>query len=85
MTVSIKIQGRYTSGNLSYIDFYIFVDGVCDDNIYRQTNRDDKFSKLLSFNRKNWNKAIRGKKREIAQNLINQIINTTANFAIAII
>lgn len=84
MTVSVKIQDRYVSKNYSHIDFLVFIDGECDGNLYRQTGSDNKFSKLLSYSRKNWSKAIRGKKREVAQMLINQIVNTSANFAIAI-
>jgi hypothetical protein len=84
MTVSVKIQDRYVNKNYSHIDFHVFIDGECDGNLYRQTSSDSKFSKLLSYNRKNWSKAIRGKKREVAQMLINQIVNTSANFAIAI-
>lgn len=84
MTVSVKIQDRYVSKNYSHIDFHIFIGGECDGNLYRQAGGDNKFSKLLSYSRKNWNKAIRGKKREVAQMLINQIVDTSANFAIAI-
>lgn len=84
MTVSVKVQDRYVNKNYSHIDFHVFIDGECDGNLYRQTNGDSKFSKLLSYSRKNWSKAIRGRKREVAQMLINQIINTSANFAIAI-
>lgn len=84
MTISVKIQDRYVNKNYSHIDFHVFIDGECDGNLYRQVSGDDKFSKLLSYSRQNWNKAIRGKKREVAQMLINQIINTSANFAIAI-
>ena len=84
MTVSVKIQDRYVSKNYSHIDFHVFIDGECDGNLYRQASNDNKFSKLLSYSRKNWSKAIRGKKREVAQMLINQIVNTSANFAIAI-
>lgn len=84
MTVSVKVQDRYVNKNYSHIDFHVFIDGECDGNLYRQTSSDNKFSKLLSYSRKNWSKAIRGKKREVAQMLINQIINTSANFAIAI-
>lgn len=84
MTVSVKIQDRYVNKNYSHIDFHVFIDGECDGNLYRQVSGDDKFSKLLSYSRQNWSKAIRGKKREVAQMLINQIINTSANFAIAI-
>lgn len=84
MTVSVKIQDRYVNKNYSHIDFHVFIDGECDGNLYRQISGDDKFSKLLSYSRQNWSKAIRGQKREVAQMLINQIINTSANFAIAI-
>ena len=84
MTVSVKIHDRYVNKNYSHIDFHIFIDGECDGNLYRQASSDNKFFKLLSYSRQNWSKAIRGKKREVAQMLINQIINTSANFAIAI-
>ena len=84
MTVSVKIQDRYVNKAYSHIDFCVFIDGECDGNLYRQASNDNKFSKLLSYSRKNWSKAIRGKKREVAQMLINQIVNTSANFAIAI-
>ena len=84
MTISVKIQDRYVNKNYSHVDFHVFIDGECDGNLYRQTSDNNKFSKLLSYSRKNWNKAIRGKKREVAQMLINQIINTSASFAIAI-
>ena len=85
MTVSVKIQDRYVNKAYSHIDFHVFIDGECDGNLYRQTSNDNKFSKLLSYSRKNWSKAVRGKKREVAQMLINQIVNTSANFAIAIL
>lgn len=85
MTVSVKIQDRYVNKNYSHVDFCVFIDGECDGNLYRQTSDNNKFSKLLSYSRKNWSKAIRGKKREVAQMLINQIVNTSASFAIAIL
>ena len=84
MTVSVKVQDRYVNKNYSHIDFHVFIDGECDGNLYRQTSNDNKFSKLLSYSRENWSKTIRGKKREVAQMLINQIVDTSANFAIAI-
>lgn len=82
---TISIKGTYHKyNNYTYIDFYIYIDGEADAILYRQYNCEKKFKKILGFGN-TYGKAVRGKLRECAQNLVNEMLTTRQTFAIAII
>ena len=68
----------------NYIDFYIYVDGECDPILYRQYDCEKKFKKVLGIGN-TYGKAIRGKLREQAQRLVDEMLITRQPFAIAVI
>ena len=82
---TLSIKGTYHQyHNYTYIDFYIYIDGEADAILYRQYDCEKKFKKVLGLGN-TYGKAVRGKLREQAQRLVNEMLITRQPFAIAII
>lgn len=82
--ITLAIKGTYHQNqNHTYIDFYVYVDGESEAILYRQYDCEKKFKKILGIN--TYGRAIRGKLRERAQELVNGMIANRQTFAIAII
>lgn len=85
MTIAIKVEERSNDPRyIKYMDFSLMIDGVTDNTLYRMEKGADGFKKLYSVNKK-FAYTVRGAKRKIAQELVDNIFNTNINYAMAIV
>jgi hypothetical protein len=85
MNISVKVMGRKTNnpGYVDYIDFCVFINGECDNNLYRKYIDEKTFHKTVGFS--GYGKCVRGKKRAVVEMLLEHLEKVELPVAMAII